>query len=80
MTLIKNRAFPGNDLSGQYIQVVVSIRDGEDKHEFTIDPWDNCPSEMIREEGRYCNDCEYWGRHVEGIDWSEFSLCLWLNE
>jgi hypothetical protein len=68
--------FPKDGLSGRYIQVIVSIQDNKGKQIFSVDPWNNCPSEIVSEEGRFCNDCEFWGRRVEGIDWFEFSLCL----
>jgi len=64
------------DSFGQYIQVVVGITGASDSQVLSIDPWDNCPFEVAKEEGLYCNECEFWGREVQGIDWSEFSLCL----
>ena len=65
------RQVPKNDL----IQVAVSIKETR----VTIDPWSNCPSQIARDEGRACNECEFWGREVQAIDWSEFTLCLFLN-
>ena len=67
---------PRAENPGQLIQVVVCTQSGEDKPAITIDPWDNCPSQVGREEGWSCEDCEFWGGEVRGIDWSEFSLCL----
>lgn len=67
------------DSPGQHIQVVVSITVPSGSPVFSIDPWGNCPSEIAKEEGRYCNECEFWGGKVEGIDWSEFSLCCFAN-
>ena len=46
----------------------------------SVDPWSNCPSEIAREEGRLYNECEFWGREVQGVDWSESSLCLFDGE
>jgi hypothetical protein len=67
---------PHNELSGQHIQVVISVTEASGSQVLSIDPWNNCPSQSAREEGRLCNDCEFWGREVEGIDWYEYSLCL----
>jgi hypothetical protein len=64
--------------SNQYIQVVVDVQDRQGEGNipiFSIDPWDNCPSEVGKEEGWLCQECEFWGREVQGIDWAEFSLC-----
>ena len=55
----------------ELIQVVVSIKNTD----VVIDPWDNCPYEVAREEGRPCNDCEFWSNEVRGIEWTEFTLC-----
>ena len=68
------------NLSEQYVQVIVSIEADKVPPVFTIDPWDNCPCEAAKEEGRFCNECEWWGRVVEGYDWSELSLCLFDGE
>lgn len=57
--------------ASELIQVVVSIKGTE----VVIDPWDNCPYEDAKEEARPCNDCEFWGNEVRGIDWTEFTLC-----
>lgn len=57
--------------SSELIQVVVSIKGTE----IIIDPWDNCPYEVAREEGRPCNGCEFWGNEVQGIEWTEFTSC-----
>lgn len=65
--------------TGRYIQVAVAVRGTANKFDVSIDPWDNCPSEIAKEEGRYCNECEFWAHEVKGIDWSEFSLCLFDN-
>ncbi len=59
----------------QDIQVVVGVTRSSDTLVLSIDPWDNCPSEAAREEGCLCNECEFWGHEVRGVDWSEFSLC-----
>jgi hypothetical protein len=67
------------DLAGQYIQVVVEIDGASGSQVLSIDPWDNCPFEMAREEGRYCNECEFWGQEVRGIDWAEFSACYFSD-
>ena len=64
----------------RYVQVAVTLDAGHGGRHFSVDPWDNCPSAEAREEGRYCNECEYWGREVKAIDWSEFSICLFNNE
>ena len=71
-----NRDLTVDGPSGQYVQVVVSIRVEDVNHNLCVDPWDNCPSVVAKEEGRLCNECEFWGREVQGIDWYEFSLCL----
>jgi hypothetical protein len=63
------------DPFGQYIQVVVGITGASDSQVISIDPWDNCPDEIAKEEGLHCNECEFWGQEVRGIDWAEFSLC-----
>jgi len=65
-----------SETSRRFVQVVVSIQFKGDAQHLSIDPWDNCPSQLAREEGRFCNDCEFWGREVQGIDWAEFSLCM----
>jgi hypothetical protein len=65
---------------GRHIQVVVSIKVNGSNQTMSIDPWGHCPSEIAREEGRYCGDCEFWGGEVEGIDWYEFSLCLYDDQ
>jgi hypothetical protein len=62
--------------SSLYIQVVVHLQKAGSTQTFSIDPWDNCPSEVAREEGQICNECVFWGQEVQGVDWSEFSLCL----
>ena len=59
------------------VQVTVCVQEG---NQISVDPWDNCPSEEAKEEGRYCNQCEFWGQEVRGVDWSEFSLCLFRDE
>jgi hypothetical protein len=71
---VKNLA--GEGPSSRYIQVVVHVQKVGSTHIFSIDPWDNCPSEAARGEGQSCNECAFWGQEVRGIDWSEFSLCL----
>jgi hypothetical protein len=63
-------------VAGQYIQVAVTISSEVGSEGTSVDPWSNCPSETARNEGRICNKCEFWGREVQAIDWSEFSLCL----
>jgi len=69
------------DSFGQYIQVVVGITGASDSQVlFSIDPWDNCPFGVAKEEGRYCNECEFWGQKVRGIDWAEFSLCCFRDK
>ena len=65
-----------DSLHRRYVQVVVSITEESGDQILAIDPWGNCPSATAREEGRSCADCEFWGNEVEGIDWYEFSLCL----
>ena len=59
----------------KHIQVAVTVSKEDGANALTIDPWSNCPSADAREEGRCCNDCQFWGGEVEAIDWSEFSLC-----
>ncbi len=68
------------DSFGQYIQVVVDITGVSDSQVLSIDHWDNCPFEVAKEEGQYCNQCEFWGREVRGIDWAEFSLCCFKDK
>jgi len=70
----------GQHVTGQYVQVVVSVQGADPSQSLSIDPWDNCPSGTAREEGRSCNDCEFWDREVKAIDWYEFSLCLFDSE
>ena len=68
------------DQFDQYIQVVVSIAAASGSQVLlTIDPWDNCPFEIAKREGRYCNECEFWGQEVQGVDWTEFSLCCFRS-
>ena len=62
--------------AGQPIQVAVTINQADISQTLSVDPWSNCPSETAREEGRFCNECRFWGAEVEAIDWCEFSLCL----
>lgn len=69
-----------NVLPDRHVQVAVTLQDVEGGNNLSIDPWDNCPSAEAREEGRYCNECEHWGREVKAVDWSEFSVCLLGNE
>ena len=64
------------DSAGQYIQVVVDISGMKVSPALSIDPWSNCPSEAAREEGCTCNECEFWAGEIRGVDWHEFSLCL----
>jgi hypothetical protein len=60
----------------RYIQVVVSVQSEESALVILIDPWDNCPSQVAKDDGRNCIDCKHWGRDVKGVDWLEFSSCL----
>lgn len=39
------------DPPGQYVQVVVGITGASDSQVLSIDPWDNCPFEVAKEEG-----------------------------
>lgn len=64
----------------RYIQVAVFLEDTRDYPYFSVDPWDNCPSPDAREEGRSCDECEFWGRRVESEDWVAFSLCRFREE
>jgi hypothetical protein len=75
-----SKGLAGNSLVAQQIQVAVSVQDAGTNLNVSVDPWDNCPSEIAREEGRLCNECECWGREVQGVDWSEFSLCSFNPE
>ena len=75
-----SKGLAGNSLVAQQIQVAVSVQDAGTNLIVSVDPWDNCPSEIAREEGRLCNECEFWGREVQGVDWSESSLCLFDGE
>jgi hypothetical protein len=75
-----NIASQKNVAVDRYVQVVVTLQ-GEDKSLIIeVDPWSNCPSAEAREEGRYCNDCEFWGHKVQAIDWGEYSICQFINE
>lgn len=77
---MKTLAPPQNVTINRYVQVAVTLQAEDSSHNLSVDPWSNCPSAEAKEEGRYCNECEYWGRKVEAIDWSEFSVCLFNNE
>jgi hypothetical protein len=57
------------------VRVVVAIQFDKPSLAVFIDPWDNCPSEEARDEGCQCQECEFWGQEVWGVDWHEFSLC-----
>ena len=35
--------------------------------------------EIAKAEGLHCNECEFWGQKVRGIDWAEFSLCYFKD-
>lgn len=76
------KEFPSTDYDepGRQVQVAVTLHGENNRLNISVDPWSNCPSAEAREEGRYCNECEYWGRKVEAFDWSEFSVCLFDNE
>jgi hypothetical protein len=64
---------------GENVQVVVSIAESSNGLVISVDPWGNCPSEVAKEEGRFCNECEFWGKEVRGVDWAEFSLCYFKS-
>jgi hypothetical protein len=70
---------PDNVSTGRLVQVAITIAGKDSNLDFSVDPWSNCPSAEAREEGRYCDECQHWGRKVEAIDWSEFSICLFDN-
>ena len=65
---------------GCYIQAAIFLQETGDFPYFSVDPWDNCPSTVAREEGRACDECEYWGREVEAVDWIELSRCCFVQE
>jgi len=64
-----------NKHSSLEVNVVVAIQLDQSAMAVFIDPWDNCPSEEAKSEGRQCQECEFWGQEVRGVDWHEFSLC-----
>lgn len=68
------------DSFGQDVQVVISVTRSSDALVLSIDPWDNCPSEIAKEDGCSCNECEFWGQEVRGVDWTEFSLCYFKRK
>jgi hypothetical protein len=71
-----NDLMPFGNHAGLEVNVVVEVRFDQSSLTVFIDPWNNCPSEEARDEGRQCQECEFWGREVRGVDWSEFSLCM----
>ena len=73
----EERMMKNADLSGRNVRVVVDVTGPDDALVLSIDPWSNCPFETAKEEGRFCNECEFWGSQVRGVDWAEFSLCLY---
>lgn len=69
-----------SESTGRYIRVVISIAESSEGQILSIDPWNNCPSQSARAEAQFCNLCEFWGKEVEGVDWHEYSLCLYRND
>jgi hypothetical protein len=67
---------PDDKPHDRYVQVAVFMDDTWPYPFFSVDPWDNCPFQVAREEERSCDECEFWGRRVESEGWIAFSLCL----
>jgi hypothetical protein len=66
---------PVNNHPSLEVNVVVAVQFDGPSLAIFVDPWDNCPSEEARNEGRQCQECEFWEQEVRGVDWHEFSLC-----